>query len=570
MKAAKSICALFLFLDLIVFILPGARACTVFCDSQSGTVLAGRNWDMCNDQLNVMWFVPAEKAAHGRVCFGRHSDCEDGMNDQGLFVAVAAAPSSGRFVSTHRSIYSPVALDQLLARCASVEEAINWLKKSPNIRINSWNVNFLGFHYNSGVGGHFLLADKSGDSAVCEWIKGKFKVVRKSGRCQLMTNFLMGNPDLGGYPCPRFAALTQYFEDSGNTTAKASTKALEIASNFGTRYSQVYDLVNGEVHLFFRRRFANPVKINLAAELAKGPREVELKTLFGDPPQAPNGTRAEPVTVPKVTRASDLSAEEVLKKALEARGGATAAMNIRSIHAKGMVDLDPGWVATSPIEFFAMRPELFRIVVDEKSPVGLKLSQYDQGFDGRKGWSGQTGTAPQFLKGKALRERRDDAAFFGWYDAPTNYKSAVCLGEVSFGGRTCYAVNLMTQSRREENHYYDTKSFLLAGVMEFSQTDYGSVLTRTSFDDYRECGGFLLPTRIGWQSDTSSGTIRYSSIELNNVEESALKIPARPVARPDNLRNTLRKGVKPPRRAFPLIFQGCAALGHQTLSASCP
>lgn len=31
-----------------------------------------------------------------------------------------------------------------------------------------------------------------------------------------------------------------------------------------------------------------------------------------------------------------------------------------------------------------------------------------------------------------------------------------------------------------------------------------------------------------------------------------------------------KKGVKPPRRAFPLIFQGCAGLGQQTLSDSWP
>lgn len=101
-------------------------------------------------------------------------------------------------------------------------------------------------------------------------------------------------------------------------------------------------------------------------------------------------------------------------------------------------------------------------------------------------------------------------------------------------------MNLVTQSRREGIHYYDTNSFLLAGIIGFSQTDYGPVLTRTSFEDYREFGGFLLPTRIGWQSDTSSGTIRYCSIELNDVEESALKMPARTVAQPDNLRKMLR------------------------------
>jgi hypothetical protein len=531
MKSAKSIWVVVLFLDLIGFISPRARACMAFCDSQNGTVLAGHNWDMRNDsQPNVVWFVPVEKSAYGHVCFGRHSDCEDGMNDQGLFVAVAAAPSSGWFISTHRSIYSPVALEQLLAHCGTVEEAINWLKKSPNVRINSWSIPFLGLHLNTGVGGHILVADKSGDSAVCEWSKGKFTVARKSSRCQLMTNFLLEKPDLGGYPCPRFAALTQYFKDSDKPNVQASARALEIASNFGTRYSQVYNLANGEVYVFFGRQFANPAKINLAAELAKGRREIELKSLFGDKPQAPKTLRAEPISVPRVTRTSDLSAEELLKRALKARGGATAAMNIRSIHAKGMVDQDAGWVAASPIEFFAIRPDLYRVVVDEKSPVGLKLDPYAEGFDGRIGWNSQPGTTLQIIKGKYLRERQNDATYYACFDTPSLYKSAVCLGEASFEGKTCYVVNVVTQSRREENHYYDTNSFLLAGVMEISQTEYGPVLRRISFDDYRKFGGFLLPTQIDWQSNTTSGTIRYSSIELNDVKESALKMPIRSAA----------------------------------------
>ncbi len=541
MKAAKSIWVAVLLLDLTAFILPGARACTVFCDSQDGTVLAGRNWDLGGEGwANVIWFVPADKAACGRVCFGRHADCEDGMNDQGLFVAVAAAPFSGGFMSSHRSIFSSVALDQLLAHCTSVEEAIAWLKKSPNIRINSWGAGLPGIHFNSGVGGHFLIADKRGNSAVCEWIKGKLKVVRKNGRCQLMTNFLLLNPDLGSYPCPRFATLTQHFRESGKPTVEASVRALELASGPVTRYSQVYDLVNGEVHVFFGRRFANPVKINLAAELAKGQRELELKTLFGDPPQPSSAPRAEPVTVPKVTRASALSAEEVLKKALDARGGATAALNIHSFHAKGVLDLDLGWVATSPEEFFAMRPNLYRTVVDEKSPVGLKLGQYAEGFNGRKGWTAQTGTAPQILKGKVLREARDGAAFFGWYDAPRYYKSAVCLGEASFEGRTCYAVYIMTKSRREEIHYYDTNSFLLSGIMEIVETGFGPVLKQTKFGDYREFGGFLLPTRLAWQSPVSSGLIQFVSIEVNGVEESALKMPIQSALQLDDSREAFR------------------------------
>ena len=59
------------------------------------------------------------------------------MNDQGLFMAVAATPPSGSASGlSHATVFSAQALGGVLAHCASVEEAIAWLKKSPNVLIN--------------------------------------------------------------------------------------------------------------------------------------------------------------------------------------------------------------------------------------------------------------------------------------------------------------------------------------------------------------------------------------------------------------------------------------------------
>jgi penicillin V acylase-like amidase (Ntn superfamily) len=113
-----------------------AQACTVFSDSQDGTVLAGRNWDMTECQP-VMWSAPARGRSHGRICFGRHAGCEDGMNDQGLFVAVAATPASGSFEPGERPMWCPVALDLLLANCGTVDEAVAWWEEHRNPAINS-------------------------------------------------------------------------------------------------------------------------------------------------------------------------------------------------------------------------------------------------------------------------------------------------------------------------------------------------------------------------------------------------------------------------------------------------
>jgi hypothetical protein len=264
-----------------------ALACTVFSDSQGDASLAGRNWDMTDAAVGVpvMWVVPAQGSAHGRVCFGRHGACEDGMNDQGLFVAVAATPPDGRFTSPQEPVQCPVALDQLLAQCTTVDEAIAWWEKQKNPAINSIItrrvvLGIKGAYKNSGVGGHILIADKRGNSVVCEWEKGELRVIRKTGRYQLITNFLLSKPDAGGSPCLRFAMAAKILDAAGRPSAAICAEALKATSTELTRYSVVYDLARGDARVYGRGRFEKPRTIHLSEEFQKRAYEVELDAWF--------------------------------------------------------------------------------------------------------------------------------------------------------------------------------------------------------------------------------------------------------------------------------------------------
>lgn len=264
----------------------GASACTVFSDSDGDQVLAGRNWDMTEAYLGVpvMWVVPAQGSAHGRICFGRHDDCEDGMNDQGLFVAVAASPPNGSFKSRQEPVSCPRALDQLLAHCATVDEAITWWEKHPNPIINC-DVNrkeFLGIksaYKNTGVGGHILVADKHGDSVVCEWEKGRLKVVHQVGHHQLITNFLLSKPDSTDPSYPRFVAGTKFLDAAGRTSIDTCVEALKTTYTSLTRYSVVYDLANKDAHVYWNGHFEKDVTFHLSEELRKGAHEARLDAL---------------------------------------------------------------------------------------------------------------------------------------------------------------------------------------------------------------------------------------------------------------------------------------------------
>jgi len=500
-----------------------SRACTVFADSGGETVLAGRNWDMtpCDP---VMWLVPAHGTTHGRVCFGRHAGCEDGMNDQGLFVAVAATPASGRFESGDRPMWCPVALDFVLAHCANVEQATAWWEKQTNPGINSTITrqhSFLGIpcggrYVNSGIGGHVLMADKSGNSVVCEWVEGKFKPIRKTGRYQLMTNFLLSKPEIGGSPCPRFNGVTKILSEAGAPSLTTCATALKAASTEFTRYSVVYDLIRGDVHIYCRGRFDNKKTVHLSEELRKGGHEVDLYGWLEVRP-----------TIPKVTGRSKLLADEILTNAINARGGTRAASEIHSFRAKGTMDLDPGPLAASPAELCASRPNMFRLLLHCRSLLDPKLGNYESGFDGQTAWEVQPGAAPEVLKGEKLKQSWDGAAFFAWYDDPRDFQSAKCLGESVFDGHNCYAMRLRTASGRWVTHYYDSSSFLLIGSTELIESGTGRVLNKSHFSGYRAFNGFLFPTLLEEESQENRSVLRVDSVEVNTVETSSLKMPTK-------------------------------------------
>lgn len=196
------------------------------------------------------------------------------MNDQGLFFDWALCPKSvAPEFSFRKKISTFSLLDKLLAECATVDEAIAWLKQ--------YNILF--------IRSHIMLVDRSGNSAVVEWVDGEFKILKKKEACQVMTNFWLSHPELGNYPCPRYNKVKEMLGNRKEFSAEYFTSILKtVATTYerteegnesGTIYSNVYDLSKGDIYTYYKRDFENPVKINLRTELEKGNHSYKLKDL---------------------------------------------------------------------------------------------------------------------------------------------------------------------------------------------------------------------------------------------------------------------------------------------------
>jgi CubicO group peptidase (beta-lactamase class C family) len=224
-------------------------------------------------------------------------------------------------------------------------------------------------------------------------------------------------------------------------------------------------------------------------------------------------------------QAAPLSAEEILRRATDARGGGAMAARIRSYDCKGTVDF--AWGGRCDYECLATRSNQVRAIYDFGGG-----GRYDFAFDGQVAWEGKPGGAPELQSGEKLREAQDAAAFFADYDDPAAFRSVTYVGEASFDGIPCHELKLVTQSGLEQAHFYNATNYLLAGMSHRTTGDAGPDWVRMSFLEYRKFGGFRFPTRYRCRTEDNEWVIRINSVRVNCTAGSAFNRPTGLAAAP--------------------------------------
>jgi len=221
------------------------------------------------------------------------------------------------------------------------------------------------------------------------------------------------------------------------------------------------------------------------------------------------------------------SAEEILRRALSARGGEAVAARIQSYDCKGTVDF--AWAGRCNYECLGTRSNQVRAIYDFGGG-----GRYEFGFDGQVAWEVKPDGAPESQSGEKLWEARDEAAFFADYDDPQAYRSMTYVGQTSFDGIPCHELKLVTQSGLEQTHYYNATNFLLAGTVHRVMEDTGPVWVRMSLMEYRKFAAFQFPTRYRCRTEDNEWVIRINSVQVNCVTNSAFNPPAGLVAASTN------------------------------------
>lgn len=271
-------------------IIPGS--CTIFSATIGDKVLFGNNEDY-NNPKTCYWTELGDDDNYGCLYLGFEDDAlQGGINEKGLCFDANSLPGSK--LNPHAelpsppmapppyekfSIWAPVTI---LRKAATVEEAI---KIASKYQRHNWDRNTSVLKYQVN------FADAKGDAVIISaGTDGELVFTRKeSGKKYLVsTNFnIVNRKDALAYPCWRYNKAVEMLEKIQNEDDltidyfKTILDSVHLEEpNSHTLYSNIFDLRNDNIYLYYRFQYDEVVKLNVIEELAKGKITVYLKDLF--------------------------------------------------------------------------------------------------------------------------------------------------------------------------------------------------------------------------------------------------------------------------------------------------
>ena len=262
-------------------------SCTNFKIKYGQTVFFGNSEDHAFRQISDTYitFVPkgqtwydGSKLKYGAVVVGyanesRYSWVQGGMNEKGLAFDSTSVPYTEPNLHNERL---PSLVPEIFS-CETISEVIEY-KKTHGVYQQEGSV-------------QSIYVDKSGESLVFHIGEdGEFNFFHNNESYQLASNFYVDdssrrNPNSDAIR--RYNAAEQILNNIvtvDNISIESITHILDAVHFEGpavnTLYSNIFDVTNGNIYLYYFHQFEEVVKLNLEEELAKGHHTYRISDLF--------------------------------------------------------------------------------------------------------------------------------------------------------------------------------------------------------------------------------------------------------------------------------------------------
>lgn len=165
----------------------------------------------------------------------------DGMNEKGLAVGMAAVPDTVCPKDPAKKTVGTLgAIRMMLDNAATTQEAIKVLQ--------SYNVDFT-----KGPQVHYLVVDKSGESAILEFLDGKLHVLPGE---RAMTNFHLADEEARKRADYRYRNIEKELAAGKAMTKDSAFSLMSAVAQPNTRWSAYYDLATGTMDIASVRNYS--------------------------------------------------------------------------------------------------------------------------------------------------------------------------------------------------------------------------------------------------------------------------------------------------------------------------
>jgi hypothetical protein len=226
--------------------------------------------------------------------------------------------------------------------------------------------------------------------------------------------------------------------------------------------------------------------------------------------------------------ASAQTADEIIKKNIDAKGGLSKFKSIKTIRLTGLFSMPPMNIWDAPITIVAKRPNLIRLDIEVMGMTVVRA------FDGETAWQTmptqmgdlETGEMPEDDAEEMKRESDFDGHLI---DYEKKGHKVELIGREDMEGTEVYNLKVTLKDGYVVNYYFDTKNFLELKSKAKTSFQGQEMEGETFYGDYKDIAGVLIAHSVEMKLDgQTSQQVIFEKVELNvDVEDNFFRMPAK-------------------------------------------
>ena len=147
------------------------------------------------------------------------------------------------------------------------------------------------------------------------------------------------------------------------------------------------------------------------------------------------------------------------------------------------------------------------------------------GYDGTVAWSMDTSGKVHRPKGDVIQTIARDADMYYHLHVMQYFRSLRVVDVQPFDGKPCYHLKGVNNWGQPNEQFYDTATGLLIGYHYNTKWRGGNGDATTTFKDYHDFDGVLMPTTIISRDGADESVDRLASVTYDDVDDKIFAVP---------------------------------------------